>query len=122
MARLHRALLGLRQREPALLGAAGGPIVAEPLGAHTLVLLRTAPGTTLAIVVCLKGPGAHDLAELPALQDASADGPWHVLLTSESPDFAEDPMAPDVDLSGAAPVIRFERPSAVVLARAAWPE
>lgn len=122
MARLHRALLELRLREPALLGAQTGPIVSEALGADGLVMLRASAGTTLAIVVCLKGHGTHDLAALPVLRGASAGGPWHVLLTSESPEFTADPLAPDVDVSGDAPLIRFRRPSAVVLARAAWPE
>ena len=122
MARLHRALLDLRQREPALLGAATAPVAVETLGPHALMLLRAAPGTTLAIVVCLRGHGTLDLAALPVLRGASAGGPWHALLSSESPEFAVDPMAPDLDLSGTAPLIRFHRPSAVVLARAAWPE
>jgi len=118
MVRLHRALLALRRREPALGAARMGPVVVEALE-DMLVMVRESADTTMAIVVSLLGAGTCDLASAKAVGAATARGPWQVILTSESPDVAVDPAPPDLDLSGPAPVIRFARPSAVIMARKA---
>ena len=59
-------------------------------------------------------PGDVDLAGL-ASPGPGGLGHWEVVLTTEDPPFAPDPSPPEVDLSGAAPVVRFRRPSAVIL-------
>jgi hypothetical protein len=119
MVRLHRALLTLRQGHEALRGANEGPVTSEAIDDDTLLLVRGSATMMMAVVVRLRGAGT---CELPAFGDLWTACPWRVLLTTEAPDFTVDPTPPDVDLSGPAPVLRFRRPSAVVLARAALSE
>ncbi|QEH34646.1 Malto-oligosyltrehalose trehalohydrolase [Aquisphaera giovannonii] len=111
--RLYRALLRLRREEPALRSNRCGGLHAEPIGEEAM-LLRHDPGEgrSLALVARLKGTGA---VPVPAL--AGEDQPrWTVLLTTEDPPFAPDPMPPRIDVGGPGPTIQFDRPGAVLLA------
>jgi len=119
MVRLHRALLTLRQGHEALRGADEGPVTSEAIDDDTLLLVRGSATMMMAVVVRLRGAGT---CELPAIGDLWTACPWRVLLTTEAPDFTADPTPPGVDLSGPSPVLRFRRPSAVVLARAVLSE
>ncbi len=40
---------------------------------------------------------------------------WELMLTTEEEAFANDPVPPEIDCSGPAPVVRFFRPAAVIL-------
>ena len=111
-ARLYRALLRLRRTEPALRAAGCGCCEAVALDADSLTLRRDAEsGPTLWILVRLRGAG-------PASLEGHVRGEsrhWEVVLTTEDAPFATDPSPLRIDLSGPAPLVRFERPGAVVL-------
>ena len=110
--RLHRALLKLRRTEPALRSDRAGGIQAVAIGEETLLLRREVEGgPALAVVVRLRGAGAVDLTGLLDVVERE----WEVILSTEDPSFAPDPVPPVVDLSGDRASIRFGRPSAVYL-------
>jgi maltooligosyltrehalose trehalohydrolase len=115
--RLYQALLALRANEPALRAGAEGTAEAIAVDAETLLLRRDAPGAaSVGLVVRFRGPGTVDLApHLHAGREAGGD--WDVVLTTEDPPFAPDAAPPSIELSGPAPVVRFERAGAVVLRR-----
>jgi maltooligosyltrehalose trehalohydrolase len=113
--RLHQALLQLRQTDPALRSATTGSFTAEALDDGTVLLLRAArEGPTLLAVCRLQGSGSADLGG-HATRKQLALKCWEVVLTTEDPAFSPDPLPPRIDLTGAAPVIHFARPSAVLL-------
>ena len=112
MLRYMRALIAFRRAEPALLAHDRGDYAVRALGRRSLALTRTATGRSPIVVVAeLAGNSVVDLAraKLPAA------GSWTVVLTSEDPDFASDPDPVRVATGGAAPVIQFARPGAVIL-------
>lgn len=118
--RLYEALLALRGTEPALRGGAPCEVVA--VDAATIAMRRGAPGASLLVVVRLDGAGTVDLARrMPALFDRDVPSAWwRPVLTSEDAAFSLDPMLPTVEDGPAGPVVRFARPSALVLRPSAW--
>jgi maltooligosyltrehalose trehalohydrolase len=113
--RLHRELLRLRRAEPALRSHDPEDFWAEALDEDTLGLRRDGPrGEQLLLVVRLRGSGEVNLGRRPDLL-ATPNGPWEVVLTTEDPPFAPDPAPPQVDRSGPVPLLRFRRPTAVIL-------
>jgi maltooligosyltrehalose trehalohydrolase len=111
---LYRALIALRLDHPEL-GASDettGDAAAPDAG--TLVVRRSDGPDVCWIVVRLLGAGSIDLAPLAEAR-SDPDGHWTVLLTTEEPLFALDPRPPQIDYAPGGPVIRFERPGAVIL-------
>ena len=111
--RFYEALLHLRRTDPALRASRAGGSEATTLDADT-ILLRREPedgSPMLWLVVRLKGAGSVTLAGLTAAPEAT----WDVVLSSEEPRFATDPMPPTVETSGPAIQVRFERPTALLL-------
>jgi maltooligosyltrehalose trehalohydrolase len=112
---LYRALLGLRRHTPAL-RACGRLAVAE-LDEFGLALLRSREaGDALLLVACLRQSGTYVHGRHGP---ATAAARWRTVLTTEEPRFREDAgdapsAAPEID-AGDELVIRFQRPSAVIL-------
>jgi maltooligosyltrehalose trehalohydrolase len=111
--RLYRALLHLRRDDPAL--TAGGRFDVEAIDDAGLALTRwSATGGVLLLVAWLGGSGT---CELPALRHGEYE--WDVVLSTEEPRFlvqpGEDGCAPRLARAGERPVLRFERPAAVIL-------
>ena len=119
--RLYRALLELRRREPLLRLDAWDGFEAVPCGHAALVLARTAPTRgSLVVAVQWLGVGSIDLGSV-ALEHVPVSSEWQIVLSTEDPRFSPDPLPAQVVIPPAArPVLRFERPGAVVL-RAAGP-
>lgn len=119
MLRLHQALLDLRRRERAFRGPAGFRVAA--LDEATIAIGRESPPDVFLVLVRLQGAGAVDLGRRPpGAGDGDPHwlaGPWQPILTSEDPTFSPDPSPPDADYTNATPVVRFVRPSAVILRR-----
>jgi maltooligosyltrehalose trehalohydrolase len=116
MLRLHQALLTLRRREPTLRRSARFHVAA--LDDATIAIRRDGPHDAFLLVARLKGAGVVDLphggfSERSSHSDAVA-GPWALVLTSEDPQFTQDPSQPDVDWTADRSLIRFLRPSAVI--------
>jgi maltooligosyltrehalose trehalohydrolase len=115
MLRLHRALLALRRRVPALRDARAGAHQAVALDRSTLALRREAQGgLPLVLVARLSGAGhvtvpATLLGGVPAAE-------WTVALSTEESAFAPD--ARPVTIAAARDGVRvtFARPGAVLLA------
>jgi maltooligosyltrehalose trehalohydrolase len=113
MLRLHAALLALRRHDAALTDA-NSPLEVEAVEGDTVVMRRGAPAGAVYVVARLRGAGA---VSIPARWPESVGPPirWTSLLHSEDPLFTADGQPPQLDLSGPAPVVRFVRPSAIVL-------
>jgi len=102
---LYRALLRLRRAEPAL--RPGGRVEVVELDEFGLAVARTPPaGDPLLLVACLTGTGRCELARLRLAVPGSG---WALVLATDDP-------APHIDPRDA-PVVRFARPSAVILRR-----
>jgi len=117
--RLYRALLDLRQSQPAL-GAAAQPtgFDVRVLGDGALRLQRSEPGgAVVAAAVQWRGSGHVVIRRLESGRPETENGGWRVLLHTEEARFAIDPQPPVIDLSAEFPSIRFRRPGAVVLRR-----
>ena len=113
--RLYVALLHLRRIEPALHSADRRSFVAVACGESAIHILRTAAsGPTLLLLVQLRKVGTVDVGSYDS-EPAARGRHWQVILTTEDPPFSADSCPPQIDLSGAAPVVRFTRPSAVIL-------
>ncbi len=97
--RLYRRLLGLRREECLR------PSEAVALGSDSLALRAR----SLLTVVRLSGAGVDDASV------AGRGGSWVPILTTEEPEYAPDPQAPEVAPDG--PLVRFQRPGAVVFRR-----
>ncbi len=111
---LYRALIALRldHRE---LGASDETAGDAEAPDEDTVVVRRADGKDVCwIVVRFRGAGSIDLAPLAEAR-SGGDGEWTVLLTTEEPLFALDPRPPLIDRAPTGPVIRFERPGAVIL-------
>ena len=105
---LHRTLLRLRRERRALQGSDACQCAADPLDASTVAFRRGAPGEEpLLIVARLRGQG---IVAVPLLRD----GGYHVMVSTEDPEFSLDSRPPIVDLMAGS--IAFARPGAVVLA------
>ncbi|SIO60301.1 maltooligosyl trehalose hydrolase [Singulisphaera sp. GP187] len=114
---LYRALLALRRRDPALCSNQRDDVQAIALDDASLLLLRRSSrdGATLLIVVRLRGAGAVRLENAPALGLPSWWDRLELVLTTEDPSFAVDPLPVEIDRSQGVPLIRFRRAGAVVL-------
>jgi len=116
--RLYRALLALRRSESALRSNRSESHEAVALDDDSLMLMReSTEGERLLIVVRLRGSGAVDLSGREEI--APGDGRrWELVLTTEDNPFAPDPSPPWLELGGSSLLIRFARPSAVILREA----
>ena len=110
--RLYRALLGLRQAEPALRSGRAGDFEAIGLGEDTILLRREAEGgPSFWLVARLRGAGPVELS----IPDRESEQDLTVVLTTEDSPYAPDPRPPAFALSGTTPVIDFAGPAAVLL-------
>jgi maltooligosyltrehalose trehalohydrolase len=114
MLRLYRTALAMRRTDPALAPSAG-EADACALDTDTVAVFRVSPVRELAVIVRLRGSGGVAIPDRPI--PAAETGPWRLVLSTEAPDVCPDPAPPVVDFSGRAPVVRFERPGAVIVAR-----
>ncbi len=113
--RLYRALLGLRRAERALQEARDGQHDAWAAGPDVVCLRRrAAEGPGLLLVVRLRGAGAVDLGATLADRSIGARR-LSLVLTTEDRRFAPDPMPPSFEATGQTPLVRFARPSALLL-------
>jgi maltooligosyltrehalose trehalohydrolase len=113
--RLYQALLHLRRTEPALQTASRTSYAAVACGESGILLLRTAAsGPAVLLLVQLCEEGILDVRNHDS-QSATRGQRWQTVLTTEDQPFSPDPRAPQIDLSRAAPVVRFLRPGAVFL-------
>ena len=114
--RLYRALLALRRSERALRCSDGSRFEVVAASEDALVFGRTPNGGTAVLgLIQLRGSGTVDLGLHPGLVPPGG-GPWRVLLTTEDPLFAPDPLSPGVTLGGGTASVRFRRPGAVLIA------
>jgi maltooligosyltrehalose trehalohydrolase len=113
--RLYRALLHLRQTEPALSNPDRADYKVAPLNESAILLIRrVSSGPTLLIVVQLVDGGTVDLNQHSAARNL-AGRRWQTVLTTEDSEFCTDPRAAEINLYGPLPVICFLRPAAVIL-------
>jgi maltooligosyltrehalose trehalohydrolase len=128
--RLYQALLRLRTTEPALSSADRSDFDVAALDDSAILLVRHPPrfqagdgqrkggrepgaGTVLVIVQLLHDGSVALDKHSTALNLEGRH--WQTILTTEDQKFCTDPCRPEINLSGAFPVIRFFRPSAVIL-------
>ena len=116
--RLYQALLALRRREPACRHVTAFHVAA--LDDATIAIRRDGSHDTLLVVVRLRGAGLVDVT--PALGAPKNDTPrplgrWQPILTSEDPAFSPDPSPPEFEDAVNMRIVRFVRPSAVILRR-----
>jgi maltooligosyltrehalose trehalohydrolase len=114
--RLYQALLALRRREPALRDVASFHVAA--LDEATIAIRRDGAHETFLVVVRLRGAGAVDVT--PALAATGSDTKravrrWMPILTTESPTLSPDPSPPEFEETATAAIVRFQRPSAIIL-------
>lgn len=120
MFRLYQALLAVRRAEPAIQHAEAGSFRAFALSESTLLLRQDAEGGPSVLAVIQRDGSAEiDLAGHPGLERLISTR-CQVILTTEDPPFAPDPLPPRIEVAGVAPRISFQRPSAVLLR--AWTE
>jgi maltooligosyltrehalose trehalohydrolase len=114
---LYRTLLHLRRVEPALQASDELAGSAWPVEPGSLVIRRALERTDAVywIVVCLRGAGVVDLGRIGALGLGERRGAWQTVLTTEEPAFAEDPLRGEIAIEPSGPIVRFERPGAVIL-------
>ena len=113
--RLYQALLHLWHTEPALRAADRASYEAAALNDSAILLMRrSSSGPAVLVIIQLLDGGTIDLNQHSAAQTVTGRK-WQIILTTEDPEFCADPRRPEVDLSGALPVVRFHRPSAVIL-------
>jgi maltooligosyltrehalose trehalohydrolase len=111
---LYRTLMILRLDHPAL-GASSEPCGdAVAIDDDTIAMRRAEGDDVFWIVARFRTGGRADLAPLTLARD-HAGASWTVVLTTEDPRFAPDPVPLIVDPAG--PVIRFNRAGAVILKR-----
>ncbi len=117
--RLYQVLVALRRSEPALHYAGLAHFEAFALSDSTLLLRHDLePGPSLLAIVQMHGAALVDLSGQPALEGLR-EACCQLVLTTEDRPFAPEPRPPIVDLTGPSPVIRFARPSGVLLR--VWP-
>ena len=114
--KLYQAVLALRRSVPAFHDPAAFHVAA--LDDATIAIRRDGPHDSFLVVVRLRGAGVVDVT--PALGAGQGDrtgatGRWLPMLTSEDPAFSPDPSPPAFEDAIGAPVVRFARPSAVIL-------
>jgi maltooligosyltrehalose trehalohydrolase len=116
---LYRALLGLRRTEPALQARSRVEVI--ELDEDGLALARgDVPGQALLLVVWLRG--ADGVYEQGHRGPIMPGGRWSVVLSTEEPRFQESSgdrppeLAPEIEPDDQL-IVRFRRPSAVILRR-----
>jgi maltooligosyltrehalose trehalohydrolase len=110
----YRALLKLR-RDTFKRPVVRAEFSADAVGPGAVVLRRPSQeGRTILIMVQFHEAGTVDLTR-EAFAESLRDRDWDVLLTSEDKTFANDPQTPVIHVSGAAPIVEFLRPGAVIL-------
>ncbi|CAN5428388.1 malto-oligosyltrehalose trehalohydrolase [soil metagenome] len=110
---LYTRLLSLRLEYPALGGSVetrGHAVAVDP---DTIILVRSDGGARFWVVVRLRGAGTADVGA--AVGGRLGREGWEILVTTEEPMFVRDPALPDVAWQLEGPVVRFERPGAVIL-------
>ena len=111
---LYRALIALRLDHPALGASSELAGAAVAVDDDTIALRRGDEKDVFWVIARFKSGGMVRL-DVITESDAAAGSAWDVALTTEEPLFAPDPLPPDVDLDGGAPVVRFQRAGAVIL-------
>jgi maltooligosyltrehalose trehalohydrolase len=112
--RFYQSLLQLRRTVPALRSTDREGMEVAAQRDDGILLKRSNPGGDLLLVAAaLRGPGVVDCLEADGSLRTTAS--WEVVLTTEDLPFCSDPSPPRLDFSGAAPVIHFSRPGAVIL-------
>jgi maltooligosyltrehalose trehalohydrolase len=101
---LHRRLLAVR-KEYSLQGRTPFHVVSA--GDHAVALRYEAPSRLFVLAQLTGGGAAH--AELAGPER------WKPILTTEDPEYSEDPRPIRMDMSGQDRMIRFERPGAIML-------
>ncbi len=110
--RLYRALIACRRRERALRGDGDG-CQTLALDEETLLVKRSAaPAPTMGLLVRLGEAGPVTLAG-EALA-SSGNRPWTPVLTTEDPEFAQDPQPPRIERAPGSLRIDFRRASAIL--------
>jgi maltooligosyltrehalose trehalohydrolase len=124
--RLYQVLLHLRRADTALRAADRASCEVTTFDESAILLIRRSPlelgaltqsrspGPTVLVMVQLLGVGTVDLHKHSAARTLEGRR-WKTILTTEDDEFCTDPHRPEIELSGSSPVIRFLRPSAVVL-------
>ena len=80
-----------------------------------IVFRRSAErGDAVWTVARLAGAGDVDLGAIGA-GELVESSEWDVVLTTEDPMFALDPVPPVIDRQPGGPIVRFGRPGAVIL-------
>jgi maltooligosyltrehalose trehalohydrolase len=113
---LYRALLALRLRHAALRASDQPAGDAEAPDEETIVIRRADQDDVFWIVARLKGSGTIDLGPLVEAR-GERQGEWTLVLSTEEPAYASDPVAPQIDWRPAGPTVHFSRPGAVILRR-----
>ncbi len=111
---LYRALIALRLDHPALAASSDLAGCAFAIDDDT-VALRRGEGTSVFWVVARFRSGGTVRLDVVAESAGDAGSGWDVVLTTEEPLFAGDPLPPDIDAGGEIPVIHFKRAGAVIL-------
>jgi maltooligosyltrehalose trehalohydrolase len=115
MRRFYQALLHLRRTETALRNGERKSYAAAACGESAILLVRTAPsGSAVLLLVQLRETSIVNVSGSDA-EPIARGRHWQTVLTTEDPLFCPDPCPPQIDLSGSDPVVRFLRPSAVIL-------
>jgi maltooligosyltrehalose trehalohydrolase len=112
--RLYRELLALRRKEAAFAGDDAVAFRALPFDEHSLLLRYQTDEGPVLIACRLRRDGSVRLSP-PDIEPLPGDGDWNVLLSTEDPRFAAEPMPPDLDRAEPNIAIHFRRPGAVVL-------
>jgi maltooligosyltrehalose trehalohydrolase len=113
--RLYQALLHLRRTEPALRSTDRTGFEVSELDQSAILLLRgSSSSASILVIIQFLRDGTIDLNEHPAAGSLPRRR-WEIVLTTEDPEYCPDPCRPEVDISGAVPVVHFLRPSAVIL-------
>jgi maltooligosyltrehalose trehalohydrolase len=107
--RLYHALVALR-RESTLRNGRACEVLALDDG--TVALRRDGRHATWLVIVRLKGAGMVEMG-LPAIGETTSEP--RVILTTEDPRFASDPVMPTIRASAHSLSIQFQRPGAVIL-------
>ena len=79
----------------------------------TIAVRRHVAGETMWIVVRLRGSGAVDLSQAPAVGQ-EPDGVWQTVRTTEDPAFVEQPAPIRIAGMSGGPRVDFQRPGGVI--------
>jgi maltooligosyltrehalose trehalohydrolase len=113
---LYRALIALRLDEAAF-GASDCLSVRALAPDDDTLVMRPEEGETCWVVAKLRGAGTVNLPAVVGEPFPDGTG-WVVLLTTEEPLYAPDPVPIAIDQEPEGPTIHFRRPGAVILKQA----